>query len=1003
MSLVSFTPYERLTASSLNLALSDAVSQSATGTQQMASNLNLPSLNASVSVQTEQLIVTGDALFSSDSAIIMPVGSTFDRPPVPQFGMIRANSDSGLVEVMLASGLWATLVTTAAATSPQSPPVSMAGIQFGQASSTAIPMGWTNPSGGTPPFHFTVQYRLAGTSVWSTWIEDTTALSTTIGGLLPATRYEFQIAAFNAAGTAVSPVTATNTVGFLPGGPTNVTTSSPTSTTITVNWIGVTAPTPVAYIVEYAAQGATSWTQWNGPIMDTFATVDGLIPNTTFSFQVVALTVGSTLTSLSSVGVTTSAAITSPNAATGLIFSPNSITNSGFTISWNAPTAGTTPLAYYVQTQLTGTSAWVQYKYATTGTSMVVTGLDSGSGYNVRVEAVNSAGTSFSGVSAVTTLPAIPASNSVAGNDVSGASYPIVSGPAAVLVITGGAVPITGVTVLDPPAAYAAGTLALTVSSSLGTVTMTDVNGNQIAGSGTQKISYNGTLGAVQAALASLVYTAGSTAGSDNIAVLVADQLIQQSVLTIDTVIQALSGSPPPPPPPNSPPPGAVTATGQPTDPTGTRANRSGVFLLGLGICVRLEDPGYNQNFTLSQAAVLENMINYVSQGQFQYLREAVSTGSPSTPTFMAQIAQNTLMSYILSIDATQNGLTQASGAWQGILNDIESFAQQSPNFTGAFAGVIHADQVIPSDVASAAQFQATIYSTAHSLGLQAWQMTPFNLVNTSTYGSPPADVATVAVYPPFNPNGRWLAGTGVNIPAQGYLSTAISMARTATPNVPIAITELGWQSFPVGQSNNGLGLVDENVQATYILETVLSAYKMGVQYYFVSELLDVGVNLLLPQDTGMTYGLFRPSGQQKIAAAALSFMSQCLADDSVTFEAFTPGYLNYSIGNRPGTYGVFSNTGYQDVVFQKSTGEYWIAMWNEQPLNTVGGNNATIGVAPANITLTFNNGPKTTVNVYDPIAQAAVGPSQPLQTATSVTNMTISLPAHPILVQVIF
>ena len=157
-------------------------------------------------------------------------------------------------------------------------------------------------------------------------------------------------------------------------------------------------------------------------------------------------------------------------------------------------------------------------------------------------------------------------------------------------------------------------------------------------------------------------------------------------------------------------------------------------------------------------------------------------------------------------------------------------------------------------------------------------------------------------------------------------------------------ISEFGWQSFPDGTTNNGLGLVPESVQAAYILETMLSAYKLGVVAFCVNELLDV-LPGFTAEDVGQTYGLFNSQGTQKVSATALRNLMTNLADNSPSATSFSAGKLNYTVTNKPGTYGGFVNTGYQEVLFQVSFGTYWLIMWNEQALNTLGGNNVPISI----------------------------------------------------------
>jgi hypothetical protein len=102
---------------------------------------------------------------------------------------------------------------------------------------------------------------------------------------------------------------------------------------------------------------------------------------------------------------------------------------------------------------------------------------------------------------------------------------PSITNPSSGQVGTGDSVAIPGVSVLDYIGANLGGTLALNLSCSLGTLSVRDQNGNLIPGSGTNSIAYAGTLAQVNAALATLTYVGGSSAGTDTVSINVWNQL----------------------------------------------------------------------------------------------------------------------------------------------------------------------------------------------------------------------------------------------------------------------------------------------------------------------------------------------------------------------------------------------------------------------------------------------------------------------------------------------
>ena len=64
---------------------------------------------------------------------------------------------------------------------------------------------------------------------------------------------------------------------------------------------------------------------------------------------------------------------------------------------------------------------------------------------------------------------------------------------------------------------------------------MKDQNGNPVPGSGTNSLQFDGTLSQVNAALATLSYTAGNSTGTDTVAINVWNQIAEN--ITQDTFV----------------------------------------------------------------------------------------------------------------------------------------------------------------------------------------------------------------------------------------------------------------------------------------------------------------------------------------------------------------------------------------------------------------------------------------------------------------------------------
>lgn len=100
---------------------------------------------------------------------------------------------------------------------------------------------------------------------------------------------------------------------------------------------------------------------------------------------------------------------------------------------------------------------------------------------------------------------------------------PVLTVPATETTTTGSTVAATGASVTDAYAASNPGSVVLDVTATTGVLAMTS-GGTKLAGSGTHTMSVSGTLTQINADLASLTYTAGSSAGTDSIAVDFTDQ-----------------------------------------------------------------------------------------------------------------------------------------------------------------------------------------------------------------------------------------------------------------------------------------------------------------------------------------------------------------------------------------------------------------------------------------------------------------------------------------------
>ena len=125
-------------------------------------------------------------------------------------------------------------------------------------------------------------------------------------------------------------------------------------------------------------------------------------------------------------------------------------------------------------------------------------------------------------------------------------------------------------------------------------------------------------------------------------------------------------------------------------------------------------------------------------------------------------------------------------------------------------------------------------------------------------------------------------------------------------------------------------------------------------------------------------WGLFNSDGTPRPAATALHNLTTLLTDTGADAATFTPGSLNYTLSG--------TQSGDNSVLIEKSDGSFWIALWNETE------------TANSPHTITLNLGEEAaTVIEYDPLT----GTSS-IATWTDVSSIQISVPDHPVLVEIV-
>ena len=241
-------------------------------------------------------------------------------------------------------------------------PPAVGGLLVSAVTSTTLMLNWNAALGATG-------YTVYQNGVALPAVAGSTA-SRLITGLTPATAYSYTVAATNPAGVAPQSVAAIVTT-MLPM-PAMPTATLVTGTTLTLNWVAV--------------PGATSYTVYqNGAALPAVANaavtraISGLTPGIPYTFTVSANKGVSSSTPSPALVVTTT-----PSATVPALPRATAITNTGFTLNWNAMPGATGYTVYQNGVALPAVAG--------VAVTRAITGLAAGATYTYTVAFTNAAG-----------------------------------------------------------------------------------------------------------------------------------------------------------------------------------------------------------------------------------------------------------------------------------------------------------------------------------------------------------------------------------------------------------------------------------------------------------------------------------------------------------------------------------------------------------------------------------------------------------------------------------
>lgn len=266
-----------------------------------------------------------------------------------------------------------------------------------------------------------------------------------------------------------------------------------------------------------------------------------------------------------------------------------------------------------------------------------------------------------------------------------------------------------------------------------------------------------------------------------------------------------------------------------------------------------------------------------------------------------------------------------------------------------------------------------------------AEQAALFNTIRgNAALASTPVIQASFAQVASFGSAGDWSAISTYGNAHQYYadgdqpssnIAAYLMLAQQVSPGQAVVATESGYYTLP---SSDG---VNEAVQAKYTLNLLFDDWQAGINMTYLFELLDE-----FPDPTNANahwhFGLFDSTGAAKPAATAIHNLMALLNDPSA---APAGASLTYGIEGMP--------TNGHDMVLAKSNGDFILAVWNDAKLWD-GTTASAISVAKVPITVTLGQSYQT-VTVFDPLGGIA-----PVASYSNVSQFSLSLPDHPLLVK---
>jgi len=250
--------------------------------------------------------------------------------------------------------------------------------------STSIEINFTQPSnGGSAILNY--QYSLNSGSSWTSFSPSVTTSPASITGLTPGQTYSITIRAVNAIGTSNASNTVTQTtLAIAPSAPI-ITSTTPFSTSIEINFTESSDGGSAILNYEYSLNSGSSWTPFSPSVTTSPASITGLTSGQTYNITIRAVNVIGPSNASNSVSQRT---LSVPEAPTDLSAIPG---DTSIEITFTEPYDGGSPITNYEYSLNDGTS-WSPFSPSVTTSPVTINSLTNGTVYNIKLRAINAIG-----------------------------------------------------------------------------------------------------------------------------------------------------------------------------------------------------------------------------------------------------------------------------------------------------------------------------------------------------------------------------------------------------------------------------------------------------------------------------------------------------------------------------------------------------------------------------------------------------------------------------------